>query len=153
MDARRTESSTAAFVGDWELESFTETLRDGSTIQPMGEHPQGFLLYTKDGLVSAQLSGFGTGSHNTCCNGAVGTDLTQQISASYIGYCGNFTVDAELQEVIHIPTVAHDRKLIGTALHRKFKFIADRLTLKTSNTEIEGGVVEVRLTWRRHCHV
>jgi len=60
MDTKTPHATTASFVGTWELESFTEILRDGSPVEPMGENPQGFLLYTEDGIVSAQLSGLGS---------------------------------------------------------------------------------------------
>jgi hypothetical protein len=59
-------------------------------------------------------------------------------------------VNSELQEVVHIPIVAHARKLVGRALHRKFRFDEDRLTLKTSTVEAGEHVVEAQLVWRRH---
>lgn len=57
MNTKRPQTTATSFVGAWKLESFTETLRNGRYVEPMGENPQGFLLYTEGGIVSAQLTG------------------------------------------------------------------------------------------------
>ena len=153
MDTKTPHATTASFVGTWELESFTEILRDGSPVEPMGENPQGFLLYTEDGIVSAQLSGLGSSQNAPSSEESWASNGSQENTTSYIGYCGSFTVSSELQEVVHIPIVAHDRKLVGRALHRKFQFYEDRLTLKTSTVDAGEHVVEAQLVWRRHSQV
>jgi Lipocalin-like domain len=68
---------------------------------------------------------------------------------SYIGYYGNFAVDFEAQEVVHTPIVAHERRLVGRPLHRKYQFYADRLALTTSSVDARIGVIESRLVWCR----
>jgi hypothetical protein len=150
MNTKAPHATTASFVGTWELESFTEISRDGSFVEPMGKNPQGFLLYTEDGIVSAQLSGPGSSQNDPSSEESWASNGSQQNATSYIGYCGSFTVNSELQEVVHIPIVAHARKLVGRALHRKFRFDEDRLTLKTSTVEAGEHVVEAQLVWRRH---
>jgi Lipocalin-like domain len=150
MNTKTPHAATASFVGTWELESFTEISRDGSFVEPMGKNPQGFLLYTEDGIVSAQLSGPGSNQNDPSSEKSGVSNGGQQTPTSYIGYCGSFTVNSELREVVHIPIVAHDRKLVGRALHRKFRFDEDRLTLKTSTVEAGEHVVEAQLVWRRH---
>ena len=46
-----------ALIGAWRLVSCVETdVKTGEVFLPMGEHPQGFILYTPDGYMSAQLS-------------------------------------------------------------------------------------------------
>src|ERR1700680_706720 len=46
-----------ALIGAWRLVSCVETdVKTGEAFLPMGEHPQGFILYTPDGYMSAQLS-------------------------------------------------------------------------------------------------
>lgn len=43
-------------IGAWRLVSYIERPRDGSPIrQPMTDRPQGLILYTPDGYMSAQL--------------------------------------------------------------------------------------------------
>jgi hypothetical protein len=149
MDISTLTATTASFIGVWKLESFTETTRDGSSVRPMGEHPQGYLLYTSEGIVSAQLSRPTSDQSPRSLEELSGSDGSHRDPAAYIGYCGSFAVNPALQEVVHIPTIAQDQRLIGTALHRQFQFDADRLTLKTSTVEAGGRIFEVTLVWQR----
>jgi hypothetical protein len=139
--------TTALFVGTWQLESFTETMRGGRTVEPMGKKPRGFLLYTHDGIVSAQLSGAGSASSHDPSEEPGPVDKP---TASYIGYCGKFTVSPEVQQVVHIPMVAHDARLIGLSLYRHVKIDSDRLTLTTLADASGTDVIEARLVWRRY---
>ena len=46
-----------ALIGAWRLVSCVETdVEIGETFLPMGDHPEGLILYTPDGYMSAQLS-------------------------------------------------------------------------------------------------
>ena len=150
MDTKTQQATNASFVGTWELESFTETLQDGSSVEPMGKNPKGFLLYTQDGIVSAQLSGLSNSQNDPSSEVPEAVGRRRQIATSYIGYCGSFAVNPEVQEVVHYPSVAHDRQMIGRALHRTFQFDADRLTLKASTAEAGEHIIEAHLVWRRH---
>lgn len=149
MDISTLTATTASFIGVWKLESFTETSRDGGSVKPMGEHPQGYLLYTREGIVSAQLSRPTSDQNPLPLEELSGSNGSHRDPAAYIGYCGSFAVNLALQEVVHIPTIAEDLRLIGMALHRKFQFDADRLTLKTSTAEAGGRIYEVKLVWQR----
>jgi hypothetical protein len=43
-------------IGAWKLESYVEKPVDGSApFYPMGEKPEGIIMYTPDGYMSAQL--------------------------------------------------------------------------------------------------
>ena len=148
MDIKIQPSPAVLFVGTWLLQSYTDLLSDGSSTEPMGSTPQGFLLYTKEGIVSAQLTGFGINRNDISSEEPKTRDETET-SGSYIGYCGSFTVNFELQEVVHTPIVAHDRRLVGQALHRKFELNADRLTLTACSLAARNSIVESRLVWRR----
>ena len=112
----------ALFLGTWTLQSFTEISSDGSCVEPMGRSPQGFLLYTKEGIVSAQLTGFEDRSKEVSSKetGTSGGNGNPEHAVPYIGYCGTFRMNVELGEVVHIPIVAHDRSLVRRALHRNF---------------------------------
>ena len=46
-----------ALIGAWQLVACVETdVETGEIFLPMGPHPAGFILYTPDGYMSAQLS-------------------------------------------------------------------------------------------------
>jgi len=152
MDIETQSDVAALFLGTWVLQSFTEISSDGSSVEPMGRNPQGFLLYTKEGIVSAQLTGVTDSSNEVSFaeSKASGGNGNPENADPYIGYCGTFTVNVELQEVVHIPVVAHDRSLIGRALHRKFQLSAERLILTTTTHEAREDLIESRLLWCRH---
>ena len=150
MNTKKTQATIASFIGAWKLESFTETLRDGRSVKPMSENPQGFLLYTEDGIVSAQFTRSERGQNDPPSEQSSAIGGSQENTTSYIGYCGSFTVNSELQQVVHIPLVAYDRKLVGRALYRDFLLDSDRLTLQTATVEAGEDVVEAQLVWRRH---
>ena len=43
-------------IGAWTLESYTvEDIESGEVSYPMGRNPEGLILYTTDGYMSAQL--------------------------------------------------------------------------------------------------
>lgn len=47
-------------LGAWSLESYTEAdVQSGEVSYPMGRNPEGLILYTSDGYMSAQLSSDG----------------------------------------------------------------------------------------------
>jgi len=120
-------------------------LLDGSLLLPMGKNPSGFLVYTQDGIVSAQLS--------RAVDKSYATGGTQQGKVPYIGYCGSFAVNDQAQEVVHLPKVAHDPEMVGSPLRRKFQFDGERLILRTVAGEAGANVVEAQLVWRRFLRV
>jgi hypothetical protein len=150
MDIKTLTATDALFVGAWALQSFTEMLSDGSSVEPMGRSPQGFLLYTEEGIVSAQLTGRTSGSAELSSREAGAIGGVPQNESPYIEYCGTFSVNLNLQEIVHVPLVAYDRSLVGKALRRKFHFNADRLTLTISTPEAIEGTTESRLVWCRY---
>ncbi len=139
----------APFVGVWKLERFTERSASLGDTSPLGQNPQGFLIYTADGFVSAQLMRSDREVLTTdpwdSETSTEGADLTR----GYIAYCGSYVVHRERKEVIHRPVVALLPNLLNQEQHRNFKFEDDRLTLLTTRTRPSGGLIESSLVWRR----
>ena len=65
------------FVGVWTLESFTEKRGSSEEINPLGNAPLGFLIYTAEGIVSAQLMKRDRKALGTDPWDAGGVDLTK----------------------------------------------------------------------------
>lgn len=42
-------------VGTWRLRTWKNTGSDGSGIDPMGEHPLGYIFYNHDGYVAVEI--------------------------------------------------------------------------------------------------
>ena len=81
-------------VGAWALTSYVERdVETGVENHPFGEHPLGFVLYTPDGYVSAQLQRPG---RPPFADGDLLRATPKEYAAagsSYIGYSGRFFID------------------------------------------------------------
>jgi hypothetical protein len=116
---------------------------------PFGPEPEGFLIYTPDGFVSAQLMKPGRSpfqSHDW--NGGT-PDEYQQAGSGYIAYCGRYEVNEERRTVAHIPSVALVPNLIHEGQLRSITFTGDRLILcALGNREAPGVSTTSRLEWQ-----
>jgi hypothetical protein len=137
-------------VGVWTLESYRDEHPDGEDIHPFGPHPQGFLIYTADGFVSAQLMKPGRCAFHSSDwhNGTL--EEYRESGSGYIAYCGRFEVDEEKATVTHIPSVALLPNLIDGRQCRSIDLHGDRLTLRVSGALVMNGVsITSRLDWKR----
>ncbi len=94
-------------TGAWELLSFTVT--DGS--RPLGTEPQGLILYTEDGHMSAQLTG----------------------GDQHIAYGGRFSVDETTATVHHQVSISTMPELLAQPQFRHAAIHGDELTLSTAD--------------------
>jgi hypothetical protein len=144
-------SATASrLVGVWRLVSYAVEQAGQQDRFPFGPEPEGFLIYTSDGFVSAQLmkprrSPFQ--SHDW--NGGT-PDEYQQAGSGYIAYCRVYQVDEEHSTVAHTPSVALVPNLIHEGQLRLITFTGDRLILRAVGTrEAPGASITSRLEWQR----
>lgn len=119
-------------IGAWKLVSYVEKPIDGSTpVYPMGEKPQGIVMYTPDGCMSAQLMKpgrppFASGDWFR------GTDQELKAEAlGYIAYSGHFHTDKEKQTLTHSMFVSLFPNWLGQAQARVVKIEGDMLHLGT----------------------
>ncbi|WP_367393263.1 lipocalin-like domain-containing protein [Pseudomonas sp. X4] len=138
-------------IGTWVLESYTEYPVDGSApAHPFGEHPEGFIIYTADGYMSAQLSAANRASFSSgdWFGGADAEYRAQGLS--YIAYSGPFNVDEDSGELTHTIAVSMFPNWIGQAQPRTANFADDILELgNTSQYRSSGRAVNARIRWRR----
>ena len=89
-------------IGAWKLESYVqEDVETGEIEHPMGENPQGLILYTRDGYMSAQV-GRGGRPHFVDSDPYGGTaEEYAAAGATYIAYSGPFHFDEERQLLEH----------------------------------------------------
>lgn len=111
-------------IGTWNLISYTEVRRDQEDGHPFGDEPEGYLIYSAEGYVSAHL-------------------MKPESSIDQIAYSGRFEVDEQHRTVTHIPSVALIPSWIGSNQVRLVELGGDRLTLRVA------GEVVSRLEWRR----
>jgi hypothetical protein len=135
-------------VGVWRLVSYTVEQAGHKDSFPFGPEPEGFLIYTPDGFVSAQLMKPGRApfqSHDW--NGGT-ADEYQQAGSGYIAYCGVYEVDEEKKTVTHIPSVALVPNLILRGQLRSIILSGDRLSLSAVTAIANSGSVTSRLEWQ-----
>ncbi len=120
-------------------------------IYPLGRYPEGFLIYTPDGVVSAQLMKPGR-SRFQSTDWHEGTPAEyKEAGSGYIAYCGVFEVDEENETVTHIPSVALLPNLIHERQLRLVTLNDEILTLRAEGSPKTNGVTSV-LHWKRqHC--
>jgi len=141
--------SRERFVGVWTLESFTERSDRSEEFNPLGDKPTGFLIYTADGFVSAQLMRAKRELFKADPWEAAASSDAVDLTKDYIAYCGRYEVDEKSSEVIHLPLVALLPNLIYQEQHRRFRFDEDTLTLVTTRRRPNGSVIASTLLWRR----
>lgn len=84
-------------LGVWKLMNYTDEQSGREDTLPFGPDPQGFLIYTPDGFVSAQLMRRGRPAFHSS-DWHHGTPEEYWASGSgYIAYCGRFTWTRRMQ--------------------------------------------------------
>ncbi|MGO4474674.1 lipocalin-like domain-containing protein [Massilia sp. 2TAF26] len=146
-----TASLRERLIGAWKLVSYVEQPVDGSApFYPFGETPQGIIMYTPDGFMSAQLchaqrTPFASGDWFK------GTPEEYEAEASsYIAYTGPFHVDEELQSLTHSMFISLFPNWKGQTQPRVVKIEGDYLYLGTASPiQSQGKTVNSALKWKR----
>lgn len=138
-------------IGAWKLVSYQEEPVDGSQpFEPLGHEPQGIILYTPDGYMSAQLSRSGR-PHFASGDWFDGTAQEYESEAtSYIAYSGPFHVNEEEQTLTHSMFVSLFPDWTGQTQPRLVRIDGDTLHLATASPiRSSGKTVNSVLIWRR----
>jgi len=113
------------FVGTWKLISTEEKFNDGSSrpYQDVGPHGTGYLIYTADGHMCAELTGADRPKWS------VPPTSAQKIAAleTFSAYCGRFEVDEANHVMWHYPELALDPNFVDTKQRRPYRFEGNRL--------------------------
>jgi Lipocalin-like domain len=137
-------------IGVWTLVSYTHEQADREDTHPFGLQPQGFLIYTADRFVSAQLMKPGRSPFHSSEWDHGTPEEYQESGSGYIAYCGTYEVDEEKATVTHIPSVALLPNLIHGRQCRSIDLQGDRLILRTASAPAANGFyVTSRLEWKR----
>src|ERR1043166_4512230 len=137
------------FVGAWKLVSTEEKLKDGSSrpYQDVGPHGTGYLMYTADGHMCAELTGADRPKWNAPATSA------QKIAAmdTFSAYCGRFEVDEVNHVMWHYPDLALDPNFVGTKQRRPYRFEGNRLIFsdKQAADEHDQTVDRWTIVWEK----
>lgn len=135
-------------VGTWKLVSTEYTMKDGSTrpYPEFGPHGKGFLMYTRDGYMCANLL---NPDQPKWADPKKPTTAEKLAAADgSFAYCGRYEIDVKQDRIIHLPEVASTPDFIGSRQIRPYKFENGLLVLSDVETE-EPGAVRWKIVWEK----
>lgn len=134
------------FSGTWKLISWENTSSDGGVTFPYGRHPVGYLLYTDDGYMAAEIMDPDRHQHDTCfpLEPAFAQTLpdADRLTAynTYLSYCGTYSYSIDDGLMIHHVKAGLIPSWVGNDQPRRFAFKDDQLLL---------GGASAQLIWKR----
>jgi len=129
-------------IGAWTLLEYTRENKQGERYYPLGKDATGYLIYTPDGYMSAQLMAQGRPEY-TLGDLHTGTpDEMAQAAHGYHAYSGRFEVDEANQTVYHHMEMSMIPNRIGQVQDRKIEMDGNEITISSSMTSS-------RIRWRR----
>jgi lipocalin-like protein len=135
-------------VGTWKLISAKDRMKDGSErfYPELGAHGKGYLMYTADGHMCAQLMNPDRPKWKAFDQP---TDA-EKISAieGFSAYCGRYEVDEEEGAIVHLPELAWSPNFIGTRQLRPYTLQNDTLTFAGKPLD-EPDVESYSITWKK----
>lgn len=139
----------AALVGAWRLVSWTiEYPASGRVTQPFGAVPEGLLVYSADGHMSAAMQRPGRARLSRADPNAVSDAEKAAAFAGYLQYSGTWSVADG--NVVHAVELAMNPNLVGTRQVRHVSLEGDRLELRAEEPlESPGQSRRHRILWRR----
>jgi hypothetical protein len=134
-------------IGIWRLQSFKITDQEDRTIDVLGPHPVGYLIYTEDGYMSIQMMSANRPFLSQDNLRTTGMEEKARVAETYRGYFGRYTIADN--KVIHHVEVGLIPNWINHELVRFFELQDDTLTLLVPNRIINGKQHSVRQVWKR----
>lgn len=135
------------FIGQWELLEM-RAIGSQDTIYPIGKNVAGLLIYTQNGIMSAQL---GSLDRKLFANPDYRFGHTDEIIESfnsYISYTGSFYIQKDY--IIHNVRQSLFPNWIGQKVKREYEFIEDNiLILKAPMLNYSGTERRPELVWQR----
>jgi len=137
-----------SLLGTWKLLRWTVYDSNSETIsEPFGTSPQGLLVYTQEGWMSAAISRSNRALFPAQKSlRSLEPSLLADAYTSYFHYAGPFSVGEK--SVTHTVAMSHNPNFVGTQQVRQFAFSEDELAL--SGEEIFGQQRRKhQLRWQR----
>jgi hypothetical protein len=140
--------SAADLVGAWRLLAW-ESVGDDGAIQPMGDQPQGVVVYTSDGTMITTIGRADRPLVDGADIQSGPADQRLDAMATFIAYSGSFHIDGG--DVVHEVTMSLYPNWVGTSQRRHATLSPDgnELTLSADPFLMSGRLGENVLTWRR----
>ena len=149
--AASSRSLRESLIGAWRLVSSVETdTKTGVVDLPLGDKPEGLILYTPDGYMSAQLS---AANRPNFASGDMYRGKPEEYVAaglSYLAYSGPYYVDEASRTVEHEMFVSLFPNWKGQRQARIVKLDEHELHLSPNRPLLFNGSLKMAtITWRR----
>lgn len=138
----------ADLVGTWRLRAWTSEGDDG-VIHPMGEDPEGILVYTADGTMITTIGRAGRPPIDGGDLLAGPVEQRLEAMTTFVAYSGSFHVADG--DVVHLVEMSLFPNWIGTTQRRHVALSLDgrELELSADPFVLRGRLSTQRLTWDR----
>ena len=138
------EAIRKTLAGTWTLQEYSikDKTGSGDKFYPMGKDATGFLIYSTDGYVSAQMMAQGRPAYTSGRLHSGTTEEMAQAAKGYLAYAGRFEIDEETKTLTHYAEVSMNPTWLGKAQERQFALEGDTITI----TAPSNGAV---LVWKR----
>lgn len=137
-------------LGAWMLISVETQLPNGDIVRAFGDNPQGLIVYTESGHMTAQLN---MPDRPIIASNDQQTATEEEASLSfktYIAYHGTYGLDPENSRVLHHVEGSMFRNWEGDAQERFYEINGNRVTLRTPPVQWgELGTVVTELVWEK----
>jgi hypothetical protein len=145
MTSDGSDHTIGELVGTWRLIGASSIISTGEKIEnPYGVGPVGFLTYTAEGRISSVIS-YGGRKPLSMSGGKI--EEQAEAFKTFLAYAGRYTLSGD--KLTHHIEVSSIQNYVGRDLVRTIKFDADRLTLITPPTPVNGKIQTVELVWQR----
>jgi hypothetical protein len=137
-------------TGTWRLVSYhTISNDDTPPIYPLGEDVTGYIIYTSDGYMSAQMMQPGR-PHYKADGPSEGTDSeSAQAARGYLAYSGPYRIEND-SVIVHQAEVSLFPNWIGEPISRKVVLNGRHLELTTTSpTLFDGKLLNAVVIWER----
>lgn len=133
--------------GTWKLLSWQILYGDDQVANPYGEFPNGQLIYSHDGYMSAQLSTAQRPSLGGSSIRRLTDDQRRELLEGFFAYAGRYSVHNN--KITHHVTQSMNPDFIGHDQVRDASLNADVLTLQGEETDGKGNKRLHVLKWQR----
>ena len=135
-------------TGAWKLLSYIEISTDGAdSFFPLGNTPNGILIYSADGYMSVQIAGTDDKKETLLADSAKYQDINYR---NFLVFSGAYHTDNRQATVVHEVITSVTPSLIGKTVERDVTFEADILYLKSTRPILSHGkMVNSYMTWQR----
>ena len=142
--------SASALVGGWRLLAWETRDSAGNVGRPLGDHPEGRLLYSADGLMSVHMARASREAFREVSGNPFGGGPEQAAAAyrSYLAYSGRYRLDGDT--VVHEVDLSLFPDWVGHSQARRVTLTGSRLVLGIPPQPLVGGGQQTgEVTWLR----